>query len=109
MRSHWKYKIDYIGFPESHLKVSGVYIIDDVYVGASKHIRSRIIKHCNNAMNNIKCNIGLNEYLKMKISDNEPIELMLLEDDIYREGEFIINFKPVFNQTTISYSNKKLR
>jgi adenine specific DNA methylase Mod len=45
----------------------------------------------------------------MKISDNEPIELMLLEDDIYREGEFFINFKPVFNQTTISYSNKKLR
>ena len=109
MRSHWKYKIDYIGFPDTHRKVAGVYMIGTFYVGASKHIRNRILSHCSNAINNSKGNIGLTLYLKDKILKNEPIELMLLDEDIYKEGEYIINFKPLYNQTTISYSNKKLR
>jgi hypothetical protein len=109
LKSHWKYKIEYIGYPKTHKKVSGVYLIDDVYVGASKHNRLRIISHCNNSCNNNHNNLELSDYLKIKIFFNQPIKIYFLDNDIYKEGKYIELLKPIFNKTFNSYSNKKVK
>jgi len=32
LRSHWKFKIKFDGYPNTHKKVKSVYCIDDVYI-----------------------------------------------------------------------------
>lgn len=107
LKSHWKFKIDYVNFPKTNRKFAGVYMIDNVYIGASKHNRGRIISHCNAALRNEHGNLGLNNYLNKKITNNETIIIRHIDSDIYKEGNYIRFFNPVFNLTFNSYTNKK--
>lgn len=106
LKNHWKFKINYVNYPETHRKVSGVYLIDDVYIGASKHNRNRIITHCNAALRDSKSNLGLYEYLKFKIINNKPIDIFFIDNDVYREGFYIEMMKPKFNRSLTSYPKK---
>jgi len=67
-----KYKIIFINFPEGNKRVQGVYRINGVYVGASTHIRRRIIQHINTFQRGIK-NIRLDPTFK----SNNPIYIIL--------------------------------
>jgi hypothetical protein len=67
-----KYKITFINFPETNKSVQGVYRINGVYVGASTHIRKRIIQHINSFERGIK-NIRLDSTFK----SNKPINVIL--------------------------------
>ena len=51
-----KYNIVFIGFPDKNKKIKGVYNIGDFYIGASSHIRKRIIQHFLNIRTGYGCN-----------------------------------------------------
>lgn len=108
LRSHWKFKIKFDGYPNTHKKVKSVYCIDDVYIGASVHTRKRILTHLYSASRYDKSmNQDFLEYLRHKIKNNIEITVYNLDDNIYSEGFYIKLMNPIYNRTTISYSNKK--
>lgn len=40
-----EFNVELIGFPDTYKKISGVYRISNFYVGASYHIRQRLLQH----------------------------------------------------------------
>ncbi len=109
LKDHWKFKINFVNYPETNRRVSGVYLIEDVYVGASKSIRSRIVNHLNAALRKSHPNNEFGEYLRLKIINNHPIDIFIIDDDKYNEGFYIEMMKPKYNRTLKSYSNKKIK
>lgn len=105
-KEHSKFKINFVNYPETKRKVSGVYLIEDVYVGASKSIRSRIVGHLNAALRKSHPNNEFGEYLRLKINDNHPIDIFIIDNDVYREGFYIKMMKPKFNRSLTSYPKK---
>lgn len=94
MKEHWKYKINWIGFPKTHRKVAGVYKIGDVYVGASKHIRERIIMHFGCAINGcFYPNQFTKAYIMEMIESGKPIDVELLSTDPMDERIFCEKLK----------------
>lgn len=106
LKDHWKFKINFVNYPETNRRVSGVYLIEDVYVGASKSIRSRIVNHLNAALRKSHPNNEFGEYLRLKIINNHPIDIFIIDDDMYKEGFYIEMMKPKFNRTLTSYPKK---
>lgn len=88
MLDHYKYKLEWVGFPNTIRKVSGVYLIGNIYVGASKHIRKRILSHCSMASRDQHNNNGVSEYINDCISSKTPIRIELLSDNPFDELEF---------------------
>lgn len=79
--------------PRHGVEYNGVYIIDDVYVGYSNKIKSRLKKHIQDSMRNTHCNTGLMNYIKERVLNNRDIHVTLLNNDITLEGEYIKCFK----------------
>lgn len=108
MKSHHKFNIKWHGFPENyHRKVKGVYMIGpNVYIGASIHIRRRILEHCREAIyhNNfckkwpwLKNRKPLSEYILNQFSSKGHIEIYRLSDDPYDERIWIDILNPKSN------------
>ena len=103
LKDHWKFKINYIGYPNTHRKVASVYCIDGVYIGTSIHTRLRILSHLHSAERNLKnMNPFFIEYLKDKIKNKIPINVYCLDSNVYMEGFYINKIKPIYNRTNIS-------
>lgn len=88
MKGHWAFNINWIGFPSTHRKVKGCYMIGNTYIGASIHIRSRILQHCNLVKRDLdlgKIPLGLTsrkyDYIKECILKKEPIEVRFLSNN----------------------------
>lgn len=101
MKSHWKHNIIWHNFPESNRKIKGVYLIEDLYIGASIHIRSRIIHHINTAYSNLnKYNI-IDSELAMSIlyllEINKQINIYYISDNPIEEEKFCYIYKPKLN------------
>lgn len=98
MQEHHSFKIKWIGFPENRIrKLPGVYLIEGIYVGASTHIRGRIIQHLNNSKARRHSNRKLQEKLIEKIKSNEQIEVELLSENPFDEKKFIDKLSPCAN------------
>lgn len=69
--------------------VSGVYLIDGVYIGASINIRRRIRQHMNNVLSRRHINISLQAHLLRKASLGEVVSIHVLSYDPTDEGAFI--------------------
>ena len=106
MTEHYLYKIQYVGFPKTRLKVESVYMIDDVYVGGSIHTRGRILAHFNSAISGRHSNKQLQEYLRLKYQNNEPIIVKMLSNNAFDEAYWIEAIKPKFNKSAITYTNQ---
>lgn len=108
MIEHYLYKINYVGFPNTRRKVESVYVIDDVYVGASIHTRQRILSHFRNAMAGRHYNKELQAYLQAKHLNNEPVVVKMLSKIAFDEAHWIEVIKPKFNKSAITYTNQLL-
>jgi len=89
------------GFGYSTLKkrqktVSGVYMIDDVYVGESIHIRKRIRSHILDTLNNRHTNSSLQDYLKWRLLSGNKIKVMLLSTNQNKERQAIKELRDVY-------------
>jgi hypothetical protein len=89
MRDHWHFKIDWIGFPvKQWRKFKGVYMIgENIYIGASKHIRSRILAHLNLCATNRHNDINLIDYYSECFLFDKPIKITLLDTNPLNEYE----------------------
>lgn len=90
MKDHFLFNINWIGFPKTHRKVSGCYLIGDCYVGASTHIRVRILQHCRSVYSTLNdkwkrtketCANDKEKYIFDCISNNIPIKVTYISED----------------------------
>lgn len=98
MRQHWKHKIVWEGFPDTHRKVPDAYMINDFYIGASKHIRGRVIQHINDSF--IWAGTSKRKVVnlvKEAYSKNGFITVKRLSDNPFDEAKFIKKYSPVGN------------
>lgn len=100
MLKHRVFNIKWIGFPENNTRrVKGCYMIGDIYIGASVHIRARILSHCATVCNCTKkefktysrgtCNYDVYSYILGCMVRNEPIEVKLLSNNPYDKKDLI--------------------
>lgn len=75
-----------IGYPDTYGKVPGVYQIGDVYIGASKHIRRRLISHYNNLKKGWHTNKLLQRYFNYCKEHGEEIPVKILDFDPFKEA-----------------------
>lgn len=121
MKEHHFFNIEWIGFPNNkNRKVKGCYLIGDCYVGASCHIRARILNHLTEvyrvSRNEFKYyninNSKKSRYLYECISNNEPIKITYINEDPMKEREMYLKYNiPILSNTTTYdqiYKNKKL-
>lgn len=101
---HSRFPIRWNGFPMAKSKkLKGVYMIgDNVYVGASKHIRRRIIQHCCDAMSQyynpfIFSDNCLKRHIQEVFTNQEALDVYFLSPDPYDEKMFIENLRPLAN------------
>ena len=100
MKNHHFFKINWIDFPNKSRRVEGVYLIGNCYVGASTHIRKRILNHlCHIYSTSYKCftnkkgvNINLDNYLIDCIKNNILIDVKYLSNNINDEKKFYIEY-----------------
>lgn len=101
MKSHWKHNIIWHNFPKSNRKIKGVYLIEDLYIGASINIRSRIITHINNAYCNLnKYNIKdseLGKYILYLLHTNNKINIYYISENPIEEEKYYHIYKPKLN------------
>ena len=90
---------------KSKRRKAGVYLIDNVYVGASTSVRQRVLGHVNNALSNNHDNKPLGIYLTKKIQSGEPITIHLLSEQITDEQALIDKARqlglPLLNSTSV--------
>lgn len=87
LSKHHVFNIKWIGFPNTYKKVQGVYCIGEYYVGASRHIRKRILSHCHKVKRgevNLGCDKDL--YIRDCLKNDKPIKVSLLSKNPYNEG-----------------------
>ena len=92
MKKHNKYKIKWIGFPKNHhYKLKGVYLIEDFYIGASIHIRERILSHLrlSSKKNYNSINKALYDSINKAYNDKGYLKVFLLSNDPFDELFFI--------------------
>ena len=107
MREHYFFKIEWIDFPnKTNRRVSGCYLIGDCYVGASEHIRSRILFHCakvfstvENKFNNHRESSPVYDYIEKCLRNNNPISVKLISKNPNDE-------KLMFEKYNIAYSSR---
>ena len=98
MTEHKEFKINWVGFPDKKYKViSGVYLIEDFYVGASKNIRSRIIGHLKDSKAKRHSNKSLEYLINKKYSDCESITITLLDTNPFNEDKYLDNYENLVN------------
>lgn len=86
MRKHESINFEFVGFPDTHRKIEGVYLFgENAYVGASIDIRSRIIAHVNAFLRNAHENKRMVDYLKECYSNNKPIKVTYLSRNVNDE------------------------
>jgi hypothetical protein len=71
-------------------RVEGVYLIDDVYIGMSCDIYTRIIGHLYNSLKGTHGNKLLSDYIKNKVKNNNKINVEIISKDRYDE-RFLVN------------------
>lgn len=88
MKEHHEFKINWIGFPNTHRKVKGVYKIGNrkaLYIGASIHIRSRILSHIRLVKTNLKYGLKIesekDKYIQECLLEDKEIDVVMLSDD----------------------------
>lgn len=77
--------------------ISGVYMIDDAYIGQSFNIRRRIIHHLNAYISNNYVNEGLKSHLVGWFYFNIPLTITILSLDIKDELKMTLLHKPAFS------------
>ena len=88
MKNHSKYEIEWVGFPKTHRKVRGVYMIGpSIYLGASSHIRCRVLQHIHNSCRRQHINSSVQEYILIQIEKALPVLVTLLSTDPFMEFE----------------------
>ena len=87
MRPHELFRtIEFVGFPETNKKISGVYSIGGVYVGVSMHIRKRILEHIHLCLSNYHCNKKLQNIIQLSMHlTGDPIVVEYLSSDMNDE------------------------
>lgn len=70
-------------------KVKGVYMIADLYIGATRGLENRIKQHFRTALNNEHCNRWFNKRLIQYLMDGKKIKIQLLSKDVKDENKFI--------------------
>lgn len=86
MLKHDLFNIRWCYFPETKKKVPGVYIIENIYLGASRDIRKRILNHLHAIKRGSHLNTDLSISLLPKIKNNEQINVILLSNDPFEES-----------------------
>lgn len=81
--SNKNFNIEWIDFPQvKNRSVRGVYMIgDSIYIGASKHIRKRVLSHFHNAKRGSDVNTKIKEYFSTKTENNLPLKVTFLSDN----------------------------
>jgi len=101
MKSHWNHNIIWHNFPKSNRVIKGVYLIEDLYVGASISIRQRILNHINTAYSNLNKYKYVQSELARNILDlletNKEINIYYLSDDPLEEEIYYWICKPKLN------------
>jgi hypothetical protein len=112
MKEHHKFKINWIGFPKTHRKVKGVYRIENFYVGASIHIRSRILSHCYLCLSkeDFKVNYNQKMYSELKRCYLEKgfINVTYLDGNPLNEGVYILGDTNLLNIDRKSFYKVKI-
>lgn len=86
MRKHESINFEFIGFPDTHRKIEGVYLFgENAYVGASIHIRNRVISHVRAFLRNAHENKKMVAYLNECYSQNKPIQVTYLSENVNDE------------------------
>ena len=95
MLKHKKFRIDWVGFPESKLKVprrvEGVYLLGDFYVGSSRNIRNRVIQHLHDSKSKYPSNRLKSEKIIEWYAQNGCLKVSLLDKNPFKEREYIVN------------------
>lgn len=73
------------GFPDTDRAIPGVYIISDIYLGASKHIRRRLIWH----YHQLRRGRHTNKKLQKAFNERDFVDVKYLSDDPKKEREFV--------------------
>lgn len=97
MTPHGDFNINWINAPCTNRKVAGVYLIEDFYIGASNHIRRRILSHLYIAYKrNSNKDFYKNLYSHYEFKNCLNVEI--LSFDPFDEYYFIDEFRPFYNQ-----------
>lgn len=76
----------------------GVYFIDNIYIGKSKTIRTRLIKHCQNAINNRKELPLIESHILDCFTKCKTMDFEILSNNIEDENHFInLHFDNIIN------------
>lgn len=75
------------------LDQSGVYLIDDKYIGVSHSIKTRVMSHIQDSIKCRHCNRELQSYIRGKFLANQKLEIKVLStEDSFEEESFWINY-----------------
>jgi predicted transcriptional regulator len=86
MRKHESINFEFVGFPDTHRRIEGVYLFgENAYVGASIKVRKRIISHVNSFLRNAHYNKRMCEYLTECYIEDKPIKVTYLSPNVTDE------------------------
>lgn len=88
-----KYNVRFENLPDTHHKITGVYMIGDFYIGASKHIRERVLVHLRGLDRGYHENRQLKESFHEFIETYGGIRISLLNLEPKSEAYFIDKYK----------------
>lgn len=88
LKPHCKFDIDWIGFPKTHRRVKGVYLIQHCYIGASIHIRNRILSHLHGIKRLKIIKSYKDKYLFDCILTSKPVKVYLLSNNPLEEKKW---------------------
>lgn len=87
-----KFNAIFHNFPETHRKIKGVYLIGDFYIGASIHVRSRILSHLRDSDKREHTNKGFQAEFDRYIKEYNRVDITLLNSEPRAESFFIKKF-----------------
>ena len=76
------------------LNIEGVYMISDFYIGVSQCIRTRVIRHAQQAILGKHYNKKFQEKINFHFENGVPMDLMILSRNKKDEGRLIEEYKP---------------
>lgn len=92
-RIYWNkywYQLDFHPKFTDTFRKQGVYVIDNVYVGKSVHIKDRIKTHIQQAINDEHINKDLGKYIKERLFNGKTLTVQWFLGDATRENEAIV-------------------
>ena len=88
MIKHDEHNIEWVGFPKNRFRrIKGVYMIGDIYIGASVHIRRRIIQHLNDCKRGRHSNNDVLCYFNSCNQNKTPIQVRFLSNNPFDEDD----------------------